>query len=96
MPNIGPLELIFVLVIALLLLGPKRLPAAAQSLGRSINEFRRGLSDHASERSVTPEPQDAKVTTQSATTPSTTVAQPAVSRASDRDVDESGDHPARS
>jgi sec-independent protein translocase protein TatA len=45
MPNIGPLELIFVLVIALLLLGPKRLPTAARSLGSSINEFRKGLAD---------------------------------------------------
>jgi sec-independent protein translocase protein TatA len=36
MPNIGPMELIVVLAIALLILGPKRLPAAGRSLGRSI------------------------------------------------------------
>ena len=46
MPQIGPLELILVLVIALLVLGPKRLPDAARSLGRGINEFRHGLTDH--------------------------------------------------
>ena len=44
MPNIGPMELIVVLVIALLILGPKRLPAAGRSLGRGITEFREGLS----------------------------------------------------
>jgi sec-independent protein translocase protein TatA len=43
MPNIGPTELIIVLVIALLILGPKRLPAAGRSLGRGINEFKAGL-----------------------------------------------------
>jgi sec-independent protein translocase protein TatA len=56
MPQIGPLELILVLVIALLVLGPKRLPDAARSLGRSINEFRHGLADHNRDQSETPEP----------------------------------------
>ena len=44
MPNIGPMELIVVLVIALLILGPKRLPAAGRSLGRGIQEFKSGLT----------------------------------------------------
>ena len=44
MPNIGPMELIIVLVIALLILGPKRLPAAGRSLGRGILEFKAGLT----------------------------------------------------
>jgi sec-independent protein translocase protein TatA len=43
MPNIGPMELIIVLVIALLILGPKRLPHAGRALGRGINEFKAGL-----------------------------------------------------
>jgi len=38
------MELIVVLVIALLVLGPGRLPAAGRSLGRGIREFRSGLS----------------------------------------------------
>ena len=44
MPTIGPMELIVVLVIALLILGPKRLPAAGRSLGRGITELKNGLT----------------------------------------------------
>jgi sec-independent protein translocase protein TatA len=44
MPNIGPMELIIVLVIALVVLGPKRLPDAGKSLGRGIREFKGSLS----------------------------------------------------
>ena len=44
MPNIGPMELIIVLVIALLILGPKRLPAAGRSLGQGLKEFKDGIT----------------------------------------------------
>jgi sec-independent protein translocase protein TatA len=44
MPGIGPVELIVVLVIALLILGPKRLPDAGRSLGRGMREFKDSLT----------------------------------------------------
>ena len=40
MPSIGPMELAIVAVIALLILGPKRLPAAGRSLGQGLREFK--------------------------------------------------------
>ena len=47
MPNIGPMELIVVLVIALMVLGPKKLPDVGKSLGRGIREFKGSISgDH--------------------------------------------------
>ncbi len=38
--NVGPLEIIVVLIIALVVFGPKRLPELGRSLGRGIREFR--------------------------------------------------------
>lgn len=40
MPNIGPMELVIVLIIALVVLGPKRLPEAGRSLGKGLREFK--------------------------------------------------------
>jgi sec-independent protein translocase protein TatA len=39
-PSIGPMEIAIVLVVALLVLGPKRLPAAGRSLGQGLREFK--------------------------------------------------------
>jgi len=44
MPNIGPTELIIVLIIALVVLGPKRLPQAGRSLGQGMREFKESLT----------------------------------------------------
>jgi sec-independent protein translocase protein TatA len=44
MPNIGPMELIIVLIIALVILGPTRLPSAGRSLGQGLREFRDGVT----------------------------------------------------
>lgn len=43
MPNIGPMELIIVLALALIVLGPKRLPDAGRSLGKGIREFKQSV-----------------------------------------------------
>ena len=44
MPNIGPMELIVVLAIALMVLGPKKLPEVGKSLGKGIREFKGSIS----------------------------------------------------
>jgi sec-independent protein translocase protein TatA len=44
MPNVGPLELVIVLVVALIVLGPKRLPEVGRSLGNGLREFKDSLS----------------------------------------------------
>ena len=44
MAGIGPMELIVVLVIALIILGPKKLPEAGRSIGNGIREFRGSIA----------------------------------------------------
>lgn len=44
MPNLGAPELIIILIIALLVLGPKKLPQAARSVGEGMREFKDSLS----------------------------------------------------
>jgi sec-independent protein translocase protein TatA len=42
--QIGPLEIILVLAIALIVLGPKRLPDAGRSVGRGLRNFKNSVS----------------------------------------------------
>lgn len=44
MPNIGPLELAIVAIIALVVFGPKRLPELGKSLGSGMREFKASIS----------------------------------------------------
>jgi sec-independent protein translocase protein TatA len=44
MANVGPLEIALVLVIALVVFGPKRLPELGKSVGKGIREFKGSLS----------------------------------------------------
>jgi sec-independent protein translocase protein TatB len=43
--NIGPGELIIILILALVLLGPKRLPDVARTVGKGMRELRRATED---------------------------------------------------
>lgn len=43
--NIGPWELIMILAVALIVVGPGKLPEAGKALGRSIREFKKATSD---------------------------------------------------
>lgn len=44
MPNIGPLELAIVAIIALVIFGPKRLPELGRSLGNGLREFKSSVT----------------------------------------------------
>jgi sec-independent protein translocase protein TatA len=55
MPNIGPMEIILVLIVALIVFGPKKLPELGKSLGKSINEFKGSIGgDNDHETPTTP------------------------------------------
>ena len=43
--GIGMQELLLILVVALIILGPKKLPEVAKSLGKALNEFKRATND---------------------------------------------------
>jgi sec-independent protein translocase protein TatA len=45
MPNIGPMELMIILVIALLLFGPSRLAGLGAAAGKTISEFRKSMRE---------------------------------------------------
>jgi len=43
--NLGPGEMLLILAIALVVLGPKKLPEAGRSLGRGLREFKNSVSN---------------------------------------------------
>ena len=72
MPNIGPGELILILVIALVVIGPGRLPDVGAALGKSIREFRKASTDisDATRVDTSPLPPSGSAGTRAAATPS--------------------------
>ncbi len=75
MPNIGPLEIAVVLIIVLIIFGPKRLPELGQSMGRGIREFRHSISgdkDKDSAEEKRPELQASETASTATSTPSAT------------------------
>ena len=44
MPDVSPIQLIIVMIIALVVLGPKRLPEMGKSLGKGTREFKQSVS----------------------------------------------------
>jgi sec-independent protein translocase protein TatA len=54
MPSIGPLEIGIVLIIALLVFGPKKLPELGKSLGGGIREFKGTISGENDEPATKP------------------------------------------
>jgi sec-independent protein translocase protein TatA len=49
MPNVGPLEIILVLIVALVVFGPKKLPDLGHSLGKGIREFKGSVTGETDE-----------------------------------------------
>lgn len=49
MPNVGPLEIVGLLILALLLFGAKRLPEIGRSLGTGMREFKDSVSGNSPE-----------------------------------------------
>jgi len=59
---LSPMHLVIICVIALVVLGPKRLPEAGRGLGRSMREFKSGISGISDgDSSEKPAKTDAKV-----------------------------------
>ncbi len=56
LPTIGPLELLLILGIALLILGPGKLPEMGSAMGRTIREFRKASTDIQDSTSLTSQP----------------------------------------
>ena len=49
---IGIWEIIIILIVILIIFGPKKLPELARSIGKSVKEYKRGLNDHGSKKKL--------------------------------------------
>jgi sec-independent protein translocase protein TatA len=47
--SVGPMELVIVLVIALVILGPKRLPEAGKAIGKGMREFKDSIAGNSAD-----------------------------------------------
>ena len=56
MGNIGFPELVLILVIILLLFGANKLPGIARALGKSVQEFKKGMKDDDQNKPASPAP----------------------------------------
>lgn len=77
LPNIGFPELIIILVIALLILGPGKLPEVGSALGKSIREFRKAAGDVEEATNLNPTPSPSNAAPQPPAQPAPQVSAPA-------------------
>lgn len=83
--NLGPFELVFVLVVLLLLFGAKRLPELGSGLGKGIREFKRSMTEIKGEIDRTDEPNKIHQPPASGSIPAGQPRQPENVRSSDSD-----------
>lgn len=89
MPNLGPMEIILILVVILLLFGFKKLPDAARSVGKSARVFKAEVNEMKEEDRQREEAKKAQTgTTPTSTTPTT--GGNAIDEAKPRTDDQSG------
>jgi len=62
--NIGPMEVVLILVVIVLLFGARKLPELARSLGRSMGEFKKGKEEGAKMLEDEKDKQDKNVVSQ--------------------------------
>ena len=67
--NIGPLEIGIVLVVALLVFGPKRLPELGNGLGKGLREFKESVTGDGEGTTLTPGASTTSSSASSATPP---------------------------
>jgi sec-independent protein translocase protein TatA len=79
MPNIGPGELILILIIAIVFIGPGRLPDVGAALGKSIREFRKASTDVAEATRIDTSPLPPSASATPAPTPEPSVPTPTAS-----------------
>jgi sec-independent protein translocase protein TatA len=58
MQEIGITGIIVILIVALLVFGPKRLPEIGRSLGKGMREFKDSISGNSAEKAELPPPAD--------------------------------------
>jgi sec-independent protein translocase protein TatA len=85
MPDIGPLELVIILVIVLLVFGPKRLPGLGRQLGTGMREFKDSITGKDGDRDEEAEPERLPAAT---TTPAAAAREPEVVTAEARAEDQ--------
>jgi sec-independent protein translocase protein TatA len=81
MPNIGPLEIAIVLVIVLIIFGPKRLPELGQSMGRGIREFKNSVTGDKDKDKDSPEEKRAELQSSQSAAGQAATSQPAADKA---------------
>ena len=96
MEGLSPLHLVIILVVAVLVLGPGKLPEVGAALGKTLREFRRATSDIAESvrleaapapaSAVAPAPAAAPVPAPSPASPPASAAAPAVLAGTDQGV----------